>query len=109
MNVAAESLPIGDELDRVRLEKRVPLRGDVHVYVPAMDMLVRASGKDISETGCFVYSQVLLPVGTEVRVRVLDSERDAMEVTARVVRVVPEGACVGMAFVFVGEASATAA
>ena len=109
MNVAAESLSIGDHLDRVRLEKRVPFGGDVHVYVPAMDMHIFSSGRNISETGCFVFSQVLLPVGTEVRVRLCDTEQDAMEVTARVVRVVPEGACVGMAFVFVGEASATAA
>ena len=109
MNVAAESLPVGDNLDRVRLGKRVPLCGDVHVYVPAIDMHICSSGKNISETGCFVFSQVLLPVGTEVRVRMRDIERDAMEVAARVVRVVSEGACVGMAFVFVGEASATAA
>jgi hypothetical protein len=36
-------------------------------------------------------------------------ECDAVEVAARVVRVVSEGAAAGMAFVFVGEASATAA
>ncbi len=109
MNVAAGNLFAGDELDRVRLGKRVPLRGDVQVYVPAMDMRIPTTGKDISEGGCFVRSQVLLPVGTEVRIRIAGAEREAMDVAARVVRVVPEGASAGMAFVFVGEASATAA
>jgi hypothetical protein len=109
MNVAAESLLIGDELDRVRLDKRVSFRGDVHVYVPAMDMRICATGLNISETGCFVLSQILLPVGTGVRVRLSDGDCATMDVAARVVRVVSEGARAGMAFVFVGEASATAA
>jgi hypothetical protein len=104
MNIAVGILAEAESSDRVRLAPRVPLRASVVVAVMGRALRFEAQGHDISDGGCFVRSDVLLPVGTAVAVHFPVDAVGGVSVLAQVVRVVTHGVGTGLGLRFVGEA-----
>jgi hypothetical protein len=81
-----------------RRHMRTKLRARIKLKHPSIGEVIVHTG-DISDGGVFIYSEgaELPPPGSEVKVQVQDLPMDAPELTARIVRMAPEG--VGLEFI----------
>ncbi len=91
-----------DAVDDVRMTMRTHCRLPATLQVMASGLRVTGSVCDASETGLFFETEVLFPVGTDVRVELIAQGRGLASIDAQVVRVVSESGTSGMGVCFRG-------
>jgi hypothetical protein len=95
-------LPDTDIADEVRMTMRMHCRLPATLQVLSSGLRITGDVFDASETGLFFRTEILFPVGTDVRVELVAQGRGLANIDAQVVRVVTETGESGMGVCFRG-------
>jgi hypothetical protein len=94
------SYPETTTAEEIRMTMRMHCRLPATMQVLASGLRVGGDVMDASETGLFFRTDVLFPVGTEVRIELQARGRGLAGMNARVVRVVTDAGECGMGLQF---------